>query len=212
MRIVIVLLSCVFLASCITPQTSTPKTARTLGKGNWELDLGSYIPTLNLSVSRGFSENFDLRLAGEHGHSLFVVGLNGTYAFLNQPEGFSISATGGIAIGIPVKEVTTISTFLGPIASYKFGKLETYFVTKIGWASVNEGREEDSDKVESYFESWAGDNNATYVQSSLGLNFWFNDNHALNVNANHFYRIDINTARADDPHFLIGGLSYIWRF
>lgn len=142
----------VFFISCAMAPLTTPKTARSLGEGNWEIDLGA-TPSY-LSVNRGFSENLDMGLTVENQLGL-VFELSGKSAFINRSEeGYSLALFGGVFTGDTLGGNS--SEFrLGPVLSYKSGWWEPYLVLTYNlgqWEWEGLTKDEDSKSDNSFID------------------------------------------------------------
>ncbi len=214
-KIVLVFLSAVFSISCSIAPLTTPKTGRSLGEGHWEVDAGA--SPVYLSVNRGFSENFDAGLTVEMQFG-FNTELSGKYSFVNNSEnGTSFALFGGIYTG-NIFGGSNSGFRLGPVLSYKSDWWEPYLVLTYNLGKWHwEGFEDDSksDKDNSFIDIGnaykPGEEIATYsyMQFTLGMNFWFTKGFAFNVNAKYLTRAggDVN----------VGGsiplaLGLYWRF
>jgi len=174
------LFSIVLFSSCsLAPFTST-KTARSLGKGTWEIDAG-ISPAYSFSASRGLSHKFDLGLTIEGQVGAPVFALNGKYAFINkQNEGFSLSGFGGAFSGAGAD---SYGYYLGPVFSYKVKWFEPYLVARYNWVKWK-GVDLSTDDTDDLFVDLLDfdDTDISYMQYTFGINFWFSQTFGLNLN------------------------------
>ena len=220
-RLGVLLIMNLFLISCFSAQVTPKKTARALGNGNWELTSGLYvfggthgkrsssfagpieimdwpwslIPS-HVSGARGFGDRFDL---GLNIVKSFGFGINGTFSFISKDEGLSVALTGGPAM---FYNLSYPSFYLGPVFSYKSKDLELYLIAKPGVALVSdiEIRIFGHSKVDVTSEGYYFN-----LQTSLGLNYWFNNKHATSIGA------DMYCFFGERPCLMMGTLSYIYR-
>ena len=213
-KIVFVFLPVLFLISCSIAPLTTPKTARTLGRGHWEIDTG-FSPTY-FSAHRGFSKNFDVGLTIESQIGL-AFELSGKYALLNRSEqGTSFAIFGGVFSGSSLRGRSSVLR-LGPILSYKMNWWEPYVIVTYNrgqweWGGLTEysGSRMNNfidlndlqlDRGETFSYS--------YIQYSLGSNFWFTKGFAFTFNVKHlsFLGDDIKGGKGIAP-----AVGFIWRF
>ncbi len=193
-KTVFVFLLAVFSISCSIAPLTTPKTGRSLGEGNWEVDAGA--SPGYLSVNRGFSENFDAGLTAE-----MQIGVNmelsGKYAFINNSEnGTSLALFGGIYKGSVVGGSNT-GFRLGPVLSYKSGWWEPYLVLtynlgKWRWEGLEDDSKSDKDNslidIDNAYKPGEEIATYSYMQFTLGMNFWVTKGFALNINTKYLTR------------------------
>ena len=145
------------------------------------------------------------------GQAFPVLGLSGKYAFLNkQEEGFSLSGFGGVFLGYDVVESS--GYYVGPVFSYKIGWFEPYLVARYNWLKWK-GQDLSSDKRDDLFVDLLSfeDVELSYMQYTLGFNFWFSKGFALNLNAKYFTFFG-NDVESDDETNILPGLAFMWRF
>ena len=198
--------------SCSIAPLKTPKTARALGKGHWEMDLGA-LPS-SFSAYRGFSENLDIGLTLEEQLGV-VVELSGKYAFLNREEGSSLAIFGGVFSGSALYGDNR-GFRVGGLWSYKRKWWELYLVSTYNSGRWKAGKPLDADEKDDllidFFYDYEGRRNYSYIQSSLGSNFWFTKKFALSINTTFLFNFESDgsdgDSRSSNP---LIGLALIWR-
>ena len=82
-----------FCSACSLAPVVSEKTARTLGDGNWETNVGMS-PAVSVTVGRGFGERFDLHFSYES-QIVPIVEVGGKFSILQNNDGLSFSLFGG---------------------------------------------------------------------------------------------------------------------
>ncbi len=101
----------VFITSCSLAPLTPRVDAASVGKGK-VLIQNNFLPTTSVSVIYGVNEQFDIGLDLEQA----ILGTAwGRYSFINNPEGFSLAANGGVFIYTDVQKANGFYT--GLIAS-----------------------------------------------------------------------------------------------
>jgi hypothetical protein len=161
---VAVLLSFV-LSGCVTGPLASHETARTVGQGNHEIQLGTGSMPYFLKWNLGLSKDVDVALQWE----TFTVGMRGKYAFINNVQGPSLAATLG----------TGISFFGGDyvnsdlIYSYLFEKWEPYGVLRVAHveSSKKDLKNSETGKTEYTIDAYEYE----YAEIIGGAKYWFTD-------------------------------------
>lgn len=176
------LLLLLFIGCSIAPLTS-PKTAGTLGAGNWEISTG-FAPAPSLSVSRGFAKDFDSGIIIEN--QIFpLIALWGKYALKNsENKNYAFSFYGGVFHALDPAD--SKGFFIGPVVSYKYDHTELFLSAQYNWVHWDsvEMSLSLSDKKNSIFNDikWKQEKETlSYMQYSLGMSFWFTDKFALSL-------------------------------
>ena len=95
----------IFIAGCSLAPVVSEKTARTLGDGNWETNVG-LSPAPNLTIGRGFGDSFDLHISYES-QLVPLLELGGKFSFVQNKQGLSFSIFGG---GSPIYRTLQVIT------------------------------------------------------------------------------------------------------
>ena len=196
----IILAGLFIIQSCSLAPIVSEKTARTLGSGNWELN-GGASPAYNAWVGRGVSDNLDLNFSVESQIGT-VFSLGAKYAFAQGNEGLSFSLMGGAFYG-----ANSTGYYAGPVVSVKNGWFEVYGLAKynqVSWDGTSETTDEDT--IFNFSLDQSVDFN--YWMGVAGLNFWFSDGFALNVNGKKILGSDTS----DDGDGIIPSVNLMFRF
>jgi len=208
MKKILCLLIILILSSCSIAPLSSTKTARSLGKGKWEIDTGSSLASY-FSVSRGFTDNFDARATLEY-QAFNVFALSGKYSFINrEDEGLSFAAIAGGYVGIDT--VKSTGFYLGPVLSYKVKWFEPFLILRYNTFEW-EGVDLSSDQRDSFLFDLINFDKAdgSYFQYTLGFNFWFTPKFALSLNAKFLHFLDDDIIEGSDSR-VWPGLGLVWR-
>ena len=196
-----IILLCVFICSaCSLAPVVSEKTARTLGNGNWETNVG-LSPAANITIGRGFGNNFDLHFSYEN-QLVPLVEVGGKFALFQNKEGLSFSLFGG---GFSAGNST--GYYAGPIVSMKKGWFEFYTLAK--YNNVTWKADDSTEADDSVFDfSLSEDQNFDYWLAVIGVNFWFSDGFGLNLNGKKFFMDNAS----DDGDRLIPSAHFLFRF
>lgn len=194
----------IFAGACAFAPITTTNSARSLGKSNMQIDVG-FSPAPFVSFGYGFTQNFDAGILYEE-QLAPLLGLWGQYSFINNPEKWSLALYGGVAAGSGLQNST--SYFIGPIVSYKKKWFETYLTSKYNYVDFK-ARDLTADEQDDFFIDSIDTWNISYIQTTLGMNFWFSDKFALNISAKHFYLLNSD---ANTDVEIVPGLGLSWRF
>lgn len=195
LNVIIFILSSLILASCITAPLTTPKSARSLGKEKWSVDL-SLEPFLSFSAATGLTDDLDLGLLIEN----FIpttLGLWTRYSIINSKDGFSLGAFGGGFLTIYPSDSSIISDgsntlkgfYVGPIISYRGRVFEPHFSVRYNYVNIGNGiiNKDNSSTKEMREALDIDDNNSySYLQFTLGANFWVKKDLALTLDGKVF--------------------------
>lgn len=170
------ILSLIAVSGCTLAPLSGDVTARSNGKMNVNAETGAYLytDTFFLRSGLGVTDAVDLGILAEAGGFGDQVGLWAKFAVLNNPEKFAVALTGSAGGSGHGRYWST-----GAIASYKMNAFEPYLSTRYNSVYVNES-EQSSDL------DFLRDTDKHYMQSTLGMNYWFNQRIGLSINANAF--------------------------
>lgn len=174
-----------FLASCALNPIYTPKTAKSVGKDQNQIDFGlSSAPYF--VYQRGLSENFDLGGIIEE-QILPVVSLFGKYSFVNNDTGWSLAALAGVSKGFDVGDAKGF--YAGPLVSYRGATLESYFGARynyVDWDTLDL----DSDDSDDLFFDDVDLGHIQYLQGNLGFTYWSSDSFGTNIDFVYFYTLE----------------------
>lgn len=210
----IVVLNTTLLTGCTMAPLATQTTAHSNGKNQWKVDAGLAGVTGGITAtakaSYGVTDRIDVGVEGETGFNNIVGGW-GRFSVQNQDEGASFAIVGGAGAGrikgeyslgsTPVAnhETTAYYIYAGPIFSYRADKMEPFLHFRLNHVHLNEAI---VPKTESELKFNFADS-ANYATTSIGSNFWLNDNFALTAAGN----ILIASNGASSPYITLG-LSY----
>ena len=218
-KILLLLFYSIVLSACATPAPiHSFKTARSLKEGSY--GVGINWPLLGFSLSRGMTDNFELKLAYE---DTIGADLIGKYSFYQTQEGFSIAGVGGVFYrdtGMCDSEDNSNNNssndsnrFYHDVTLFSFSCPEEFVKprehTPFGFylgplISFKKG----------FFEphflaryNWLTPE-WQYLQFTLGINFWMNKHIAFNLAGYAF--IDF----LDKESSMVGGpgVSFLWNF
>ena len=182
------------------------KNGKITWKKNWEINTG-FSPAPTFSFGRGFTDDFDAGMILEQ--QLFTqLALWTKYAFINSGDnGVSLAGYGGVFQAFDFG--SSKGFFIGPIVSYKKDWFETYFITRYNYVTWNLGAITPDDRDDVFINQidWAS-GSFTYLQGTLGVNFWFSEGFGLNINAQYFKFLELE-AETDE---IIPGIELMWRF
>ena len=191
------------IVSCSFAPFNSAKTARSLGKDKWGVDAGlSAAPYI--SISQGMSENFDLWASGELQFGT-VLALGGKYAFRNNIDGLSIAGEGALFYAFDA--ANSRGYYLGPIISYKAGWFEPYISARYNWVKWDFAELTSEEQDDIFFDFFVFEQDFDYFQGTVGFNFWFNENVALNINGKYLKLIGVDGSEAE----WMPGISLIFR-
>ncbi|MCB9091781.1 MAG: hypothetical protein H6621_03370 [Halobacteriovoraceae bacterium] len=174
------------VTSCTLAPIYTPKNARSLPPGNFEVDIGVY-PVISGNASYGVTADFDLGVTFEQ-QLAPVAALWGKYSFLNNPAGFALAAYGGyFKSGGAIK---ASGYMLGPIASFRTQWFEAYMAIRYNTVNYTVSEISQSDSDEFIFDLNLAQSSMTYWQLDLGFNFWVTETFAVNIGGVYFNYID----------------------
>jgi len=197
----LLLIFVITLSSCSLAPVVSEKTARSLGGGNWETNVG-LSPALNLTVGRGFGDNFDLHVSVES-QIVSLVDVGAKYAILNNREGLSLAVFGGAFSDV----ANSSGYYAGPILSYKSGWFELYTLSK--YNNVTWKADESTENDDSVFDfKLTEDQTFNYWQAVVGMNLWFADGFGINVNGKKLF-IENSSEDGDE---LIPSLHFLFRY
>jgi len=178
----------IFMTSCALAPMTSVKTARPLGKGNWQVNAGLE-GTYSLLGGYGVSENFDMGLLLETGLSS-NYGIWSKYSFKSkEQDGGSFSLYGGASAFSGFS--SGHSFFVGPIFSYKWEKFEYFFITRfnyVAWNTRDINLKNEDDNLFDDIDYLKG--SFSYLQADTGLNLWLKPVFAINVTAKFFYSFE----------------------
>lgn len=189
------------LCSCSVAPLTSPKTARPLGKSNKHITTGmSPVPTLDFGY--GASDNWDVG-AGVEAQLGYVLSLWNKYSFnasaeYNKKVAYAFYSGAFSGVG----DSKTYGAFIAPVVSYKHSWFEIYLVPKLNylaWDASSFDLEDDDGETWGTVEYESG--SLTYMQYTLGFNFWFGENHGLNI----------TTLVLQDSTTNTYGIEYMWR-
>ena len=190
-----------FLFGCSLAPVVSEKTARTLGDGNWETNVG-LSPAPSITIGRGFGESVDLHLSIES-QIVPLIDIGGKFSITQRKEGVSFSIFAG-----GFSDTSSSSGFYaGPIISLKSKWFEVYALGKynnVTWKASE--KEQAKDSVFDF--SLNSDQNFDYWLAVVGINLWFNDGVGLNLNAKKF--LIKNTS--DDGDNILPSLHLLMRY
>lgn len=197
------LLLTLLTTGCAMAPLSNHITARSTGKENSSLDLGTtignsrkpWLPTIK--YTKGLGDNLDFGVQYE----VVSIGLWSKYSFINRPErGFSFGALiGGGLSG------TGYYGYLGPVVSYRFKRFEPYFISRF-----NHVRYEGTNVLASIGEISFANGSYRYFQNTLGTMFWIFDWAALSLETNHFSTVRSPYVLNDRARWIFSG-SFVFR-
>lgn len=172
------------LANCSFAPLTTPTSGRSLGEGNFQIN-ASILPTLGATVSYGITENWDAGAIVEQQFGT-VLSAYGKYSFINNSEGFAMSAYGGAFTGSGFG--SSSGFYLAPIVSHKKDWFEIYLSTRfsnVRWdvASITQSDFDDSNYT---IKTTDASFTFNYLQTDLGFNFIFSEGFSWNLHAKHF--------------------------
>lgn len=187
--------------SCSLAPVVSEKTARTLGHGNWETNIG-LSPAPSITIGRGFGDSFDLHFSYES-QLVPLVEVGGKFALAQNKEGLSLAVFGG---GFTDGNNST-GYYAGPIFSMKNGWFEFYALGK--YNSVTWTADASTEVEDSVFNfSLTEDQTFDYWLATIGINLWFNDGFGLNINGKKFF---LDNA-SDEGDKLIPSAHFLFRF
>jgi hypothetical protein len=202
-KIMFSLLLVPFIQACsIAPYTSE-KSAKTLGKNNYEVATGGGTPFLYLSISRGLSENLDASLIFEAQMEL-IYSISMKYAIQQSDEGMSYGVTGGLFV---TQAHNSSGFYLGPIMSYKNKKYEFYSHVKYNRVNLKGSSSVDDDNY-AFEHDLREDESFGYFLGVVGTNLQFAKHWLVNINAKYLFGID----KTSDGEPVVPGVSLIYRF
>lgn len=192
-------------ACSMAPYTS-PKTARALGQGNWEVSTG-LSPAFNVSAAVGVHEKVEVGVLLEQ-QFFTETAVWGKFTALDfKDDGPSVAFYGGGFLAVDASG--TDGYFLGPIVSFKKDWFEMYLVArynKVNWETAEITLEDQNDADLLYFDWSAG--STQYYQYVLGINFWFTQKFALNISAQYWQFIGSDA----EQESIEPGVELVWRF
>jgi hypothetical protein len=195
------------LSACSFAPLTSSKSARTLGKGNWEIDTGAS-PLLNAAVNRGMSDDWDFGLTVEQqfGPVFALTSKNGLYN--NQGNGLSLSLLSSIYVATGV--VTGKGFYVGPIVSYQGQKWEFFSSLRYNWLKWDGSDLSPDDRTDLIISVLNFDDvSINYLQYHFGFNYWFNQKFAWGLDGKYLSFFGSNVKSSSK---LIPGTSLIWRF
>ncbi len=156
-----------FLAGCAVAPLSMHTTARTNGKGNSMLSVGStigvattsWVPSVRYSI--GLTDDFDVGFQYE----VVEYGASAKYRLAGHgDEGFAFAALGGTGLSFS----SGYYFFAGPVVSYKTGIFEPYFVERFNYVHYSQVDVNVGDVGSIHVDP----GNYTYFQHTLGFFLW----------------------------------------
>lgn len=200
MKVLSLVLLFIFGACSLAPVVSE-KTARTLGDGNWETNLG-LSPAVSLTVGRGFGSNVDLHISYES-QIIPIIEIGGKFALINNKDGIAFSLFGG---GF-TDGANSSGYYLGPVVSYKKDWIEFYGLAK--YNNVTWEADASTDDDDSVFDfNLSINQNFDYWLAVAGVNFWFDEAFGLNINGKRFF-ID---ETSDEGEKIIPSIHLMYRY
>ncbi len=188
------------LSACSIAPINSPHSAKSLGKGNQEI-AATPLSAPRLSYAAGVTDNFDLEASLEIQTGIQAA-LWGKYSFINQKDdGFALAGLVGGFVTADATESKGLSA--GPILSWKKSWFEIYTITRFNYVKW-EKTEWDNDN--DIFDIETPEYDFTYLQSTLGFNFWFTPKFALNINGTIFY------GSVFEGSAILPALEFIWKF
>jgi hypothetical protein len=168
--------SLLLFCSCSLAPFSNVSTAQSNGEGSLDVDFGAAASGVTYygRVGYGVSKNLDLGATLEVG-ALSATGLWGKYSFINNKENFSAAVLAGAGSGN-----NTNFNYFGAVISYKFKKLEPYYVGRYNTVSLNDNNIELGDE---FGDLVINALKLNYITNTFGINIWLNKKWALNLNS-----------------------------
>ena len=172
-------------SSCaMAPLTST-KNARPLGSGNWEINSGM-IPAFTSTIGIGVTEAIDLGVTLEFSFE-WKKALWSKYSFLGKDGPIAFALYGGAFDSLSGR-----GFFLGPVVDFKKDWFEIYLLPKysyVDWQGTLGKKEKDDLIIRKLNNDSIG--HTRYIQTILGINFWFTEGLGLNINIQSFKLIPV---------------------
>tara|TARA_B100000925_G_scaffold262107_1_gene219226 strand:+ start:14291 stop:14893 length:603 start_codon:yes stop_codon:yes gene_type:complete len=197
----IILIVLLFCGACSLAPVVSEKTARTLGDGNWETNVGMS-PAVSVTVGRGFGESLDLHFSYES-QIVPIVEVGGKFSIIQNNEGLSFSLFGG---GF-TDGGSSSGYYAGPVVSFKKNWIEFYGLAKynnVTWEA--DASTDDDDSVFNF--NLSINQNFDYWLAVAGVNFWFNEGFGLNINGKRFFIDDAS----EDGERIIPSLHLLFRY
>lgn len=171
--------------SCALNPIYTPKTAKSVGKDQNQIDFGlSSAPYF--VYQRGLSDNFDL--GGIVEEQIFpVISVFGKYSFINNATGWSLAALTGVSKGFDVGDAKGF--YAGPIVSFRGTSLESYFGARYNYVDWDR-LDLDSDDSDDLFFDDIDLGYVQYLQGNLGFTYWSSDSFGTNLDVVYFYTLE----------------------
>lgn len=196
----------VFLSGCAIAPVANHVSARTNGKNESLLSLGTmigsssgrfWLPSLKYSV--GLSDDFDV--GGQY--EIIDIGLWGKYAIVNHKEGgFSMAALGGVGVGGDGHYI-----YFGPVLSWLHGIFEPYLLSRFNYVSYPAKNLD----LGTIGEVTILNGVYRYFQHTLGFFLWPTKKLGVSLEASSFSTLDSPFIFAGKDKFLYSG-SFHFRF
>ena len=205
MQRIILAVASVLVSSCaLAPLTST-KNARSLGKGNWEINSG-LSPAFTFTAGRGMTDAFDLGATLEFALE-GTTALWGKYSFSesNAPSALALYGGGFDSSG-------GRGFFLGPVVDFQARWFQAYLIPKynyVDWDISRSKANESSSIIDFFADGLTGSHH--YMQMVLGTNFWFTKGFGLNLNAYFLHSLS-GSSRLEFKNDALGGAELMFRF
>ena len=175
-------------SGCALAPFNSPKSARSLGEGNNEIDWG-LLSVPHFQYTRGVTENLDVgaSIGIQFGYDLHAFA---RYSFVNREEGHSFGAVAGAGAGVFI--LPTTFAYLGPSWSFKDRSWEFFAhprLNLVAWDETELRSEKEKINQEEGADSEEGEDllleldggQLVYAQLNGGFNYWFTDGFALSV-------------------------------
>jgi hypothetical protein len=185
MNVLISLTLVLISAGCSLAPMTTPRSAQTIGENKNRIEFLP-LPVLGVNYQRGITPNLDAGFALEQQLAPLASGFF-KYAFINQPENFSLAALGGVFYGSGLVE--SKGFYLGPITSYRKKWFEVYFHPRynyVQWDGSDLSNDEDDSLVIDIIKS-ASKVTLQYLQADIGMSFYTSPRYHIGLGASYLY-------------------------
>lgn len=184
------ILFCFVLSSCVLAPQMSPKTARTVGKGKFEIEGGYEHPDIAASLAYGLTDRVDIGALGAFEQTAgIVVGVFGRVGLIvpDASDGLAVAMLGGgFYEAIGNSDGRGKGVYLGPIVSYKYKWFEPYFNTRYNYVHYSDVRV----RTDNDFVVEMGSSTLHYAQQTLGATAWVTKNIGLSGNVKVLHRFD----------------------
>lgn len=174
-----------FLSSCSLAPFAPSNSARSIGAGNIQTEIGNANSTYHIKMAAGIGESSDLGFDMEFG-AISTSAIFFKYSFLNNQTGLSMASEFGYG-----SADKTNFYYLGLVTSFAFtDSFELFLNPRFNQVSTNE------DDIER--DKYHGNVKITsfelkYLQMTYGMNIWFSESAGLSLYSTIYKGDDIET-------------------